>query len=119
MKKQKQLMFSPYYSYPRQLLGLLSFAFLMLSSQMYAQTYTYSYMPAMGSYTSTGSGTSSQPAINYNNGSLAGGTTSYTNGEIKATVYSHTSSTITFRVAKTSGYFRNGNSGKVFILDNF
>jgi RHS repeat-associated protein len=119
MKKQKQLMFSPYYSYPRQLLGLLSFAFLMLSSQMYAQTYTYSYMPAMGSYTSTGSGTSSQPAINYNNGSLAGGTTSYTNGEIKATVYSHTSSTITFRVAKTSGYFRNGNSGKVFILDNY
>ena len=73
----------------------------------------------MGSYTNTGSGTTDCPAINYNNECLAGGTTDYTNGQIKATVYSHTSSTITFRVAKTSGYFRNGNSGKIFILDNY
>ena len=91
----------------------------MLSHSLLSQTYTYSYVPAMGSYTSTGSGTSSYPAINYNNNSLAGGVTDYTNGQIKATVYSHNSSTITFRVAKSSGYFKSGNSGKVFILDNY
>ena len=91
----------------------------MMSGKAFAQTFTYSYMPAKGSYTSTGSGTSNHPSINYNNGYLAGGTTNYTNGQIKATVYSHTSSTITFKVAKTSGYFRSGNSGKIFILDNY
>ena len=98
---------------------LLICLMVTVAGQMYAATYTYSYMPAMGSYTDTGSGTSSHPAIDYNNGCLAGGTTSYTNGQIKATVYSHTSSTITFRVAKTSGYFKSGNTGKVFIIDNY
>ena len=97
----------------------LSLLLVMMSRNAVAQTYTYSYMPAKGSYTSTGSGTSNYPSINYNNGSLAGGTTNYTNGQIKATVYSHTSSTITFKVAKTSGYFRSGNSGKIFVLDNY
>lgn len=98
---------------------LLSLLIAMVSQSLYAQTYKYSYMPAMGSYTNTGSGMIDYPAINYNNPSLAGGTTSYKNGDIKSTVYSHTTSTITFRVAKTSGYFRNGNSGKIFILDNY
>ena len=97
----------------------ISLFFLMISYSVFAQTYTYSYMPAMGTYTSTGSGTSNQFSIDYKNGSLAGGTTNYANGQIKATVTSHTSSTITFRVAKESGYFRNGNSGKIFILDNY
>ena len=99
--------------------GLLSLLFAMVSTASLGQTYQYSYMPAMGSYTNTGSGTSTLPAINYNRGSLAGGTTSYTNGQIKSTVSSHTSSTITFKVAKVSGYFKNGNSGKVFVLDNY
>ena len=101
------------------LIVFLSLLAFVISANVLAQTYTYSYMPAMGTYTNTGSGTSNHPTINYNNGSLAGGTTDYTNGQIKATVYSHTSSTITFRVAKTSGYFRSGNSGKIFILDNY
>ena len=100
----------------RVLLMLFS---LLICNTIISQTYNYSYMPEMGSYTNTGSGTSSEPAINYSGGYLSGGLTEYTNGQIKATVYSHTSSTITFRVAKTSGYFKNGNSGKVFILDNY
>jgi len=97
---------------------VMSVLVLMLSHSLMAQTYTYSYMPSMGSYTSTGSGTSTEPAINYSNGTLAGGMASYTNGQIKATVYSHTSSTITLRVAKESGYFKSGNTGKVlqFVL---
>lgn len=99
--------------------AFISFFFLMISYSAFAQTYTYSYMPTMGTYTSTGSGTSNQFSIDYKNGSLAGGTTNYANGQIKATVTSHTSKTITFRVAKESGYFRNGNSGKIFILDNY
>lgn len=103
----------------KHLLVFWSLFLTMLSHSLFAQTYTYSYMPAMGSYTSTGSGTTNRPAIDYSNGSLAGGTTNYTNGQIKATVYSHSSSTITFRIAKTSGYFVNGNSGKLFILDNY
>ena len=98
---------------------LLTIALQFIWTVATAQTYSYSYMPAMGTYTSTGSGTSTHPAIDYYNGSLAGGTTSYTNGQIKATVISHNSSTITFRVAKESGYFKNGNSGKIFILDNY
>lgn len=99
---------------------LLLVAFLVLvSNPILSQTYNYAYMPEKGSYTNTGSGTSSEPAINYSNGTLAGGYAEYTCGQIKATVYSHTSSTITFRVAKTSGYFRSGNTGKIFILDNY
>ena len=101
------------------IVGLFSLLITMAPQSLSAQTYKYSYMPGMGSYTSTGSGTVSYPAMDYNNGSMAGGTTSYTNGQIKSTVYSHTTSTITFRVAKTSGYYKNGNSGKIFILDNY
>ena len=99
--------------------GLTLMLFLFMSVSLFGQTYNYAYMPTMGSYTDTGSGTGEYPAMDYKNGSMAGGTTTYTNGQIKATVYSHSSSTITFRIAKTSGYFRNGNSGKIFILDNY
>lgn len=97
---------------------LLSLFLAIITVPLMAE-YNYAYMPAMGSYTDTGSGTGEYPAMDYKNESMAGGTTSYTNGQIKATVYSHNSSTITFRIAKTSGYFKNGNSGKIFILDNY
>ena len=71
----------------------------------------------MNSYTSTGSGTTNAPAIDYNNESLAGGTVDYTNGQLKATLLSVSSTgTLNFRVAKNSGYFVNGNSGKLFII---
>lgn len=86
-----------------------------------AQTYTYSSIPSPGSFTSTGSGTSTHPAIKYSTGNLAGGNREYTNGQIKTTVYEPNSKsysgTITFYVYKESGYFKNGNSGKLFIFD--
>ncbi len=85
----------------------------------YASNYNYAYLPEMGTYTNTGSGTSSLPAIDYYNNSLAGGLTNYTNGKLKATILSHNNGTIKFLVSKTSGYFVNGNSGKIFILDYY
>lgn len=99
--------------------ALLTLFLLMQFNSFFAQTYNYSYMPEMGSYTNTGSGSINKPSIDYNNSSLAGGTEDYTNGQIKATVYSHNSTTISFRVAKTSGFYKSGNSGKIFILDNY
>ena len=98
---------------------LLLLAMALSSISLYASTYNYAYIPEIGTYTNTGSGTSSLPAIDYYNNSLAGGMTSYTNGKIKATISSHNNGTIKFYVSKTSGYFVNGNSGKIFVLDYY
>ena len=93
--------------------------FVILNAvQAYADEYNYSSVPAMNSYTDTGSGTTEAAAIDYKNESLAGGTTEYTNGQLKATLLSVSSTgTLKFRAAKVSGYFVNGNSGKIFIID--
>ncbi len=91
----------------------------LLATNLSAQEYNYAYMPKMGSYTSTGSGTDEFPAIDYRNERMAGGLEDYTLGQIKATVTRHTSSRITFNISKTSGYFRSGNSGKIFILESY
>ena len=98
---------------------LLSLWMTLLAFDLSAQEYNYAYMPKMGSYTSTGSGTDEYPAINYWNEWYAGGLEDYTLGQIKATVTKHTSTKITFNISKTSGYFRNGNSGKIFILESY
>ena len=82
-----------------------------------AGEYEYSSIPAIKEYTHTGSGSTEGPAIDYYNESLAGGTTYYTNGQLKATLYNINSGTLAFRVAKENGYFVNGNKGKVFIIE--
>lgn len=88
---------------------------------MMAQQYTYESTPAIKSFTSTGSGTTTGPKINYNGEYYAGGTDTYKNGELKATLYNYatTSSdylTLAFQLKKDNdGYFVNGNSGKIFV----
>ena len=90
----------------------------MVSGSMWAGTYEYSSIPAMNTYTNTGSGTTEGPALDYSNEYFAGGLTNYTNGQLKATLLSVGSSgTLNFRIAKVSGYFVNGNKGKIFIID--
>ena len=102
------------------LLGiLLSFCMILQVVNLSAQEYKYSYLPKMGSYTSTGTGTDEYPAIDYSRETLDGGMENYTLGQIKATVTRHTSTQITFNITKTSGYFRNGNSGKIFIQESY
>jgi RHS repeat-associated protein len=84
-----------------------------------AQTYTYS--PAMQTYTDCGSGTTTDWALNYSSCSLGEGSATYQNGQVHAAIWTRNSSTgtMTFRVAKCSGYFQNGNSGKVLIIDHY
>ena len=99
---------------------LALFLLITISTTLFAQTYTYSYLPQMGIYTDTGtSGTTSTLAVNYSTENLAGERTAYTNGQIKSTISSRDSSngTLTFTIKKKSGYFVKGNSGKVFVLD--
>ena len=98
---------------------LLSLWMSLIAANLSAQEYNYSYMPKMGSYTSTGSGTDEYPAIDYRNECLDGDMDTYTLGQIKATVTRHTSTRITFNISKSSGYFRNGNSGKIFIHESY
>ena len=79
------------------------------------QTYTYS--PTMNTYTTCGSGTSTLNTINYSGCYSDAGTTAYTNGNVQVAIISHNTSTgdMTFRIAKCSGSFTNGTSGKFFI----
>ncbi len=99
------------------ILGLL-FSAGGVNSAM-AQTYTYN--PPLQTYTSCGSGTSSHFAFDYSNCNNASGMTTYQEGHVRAALWSRNSSTgtLTFRVEKCNGYFVNGNSGKVLILDQF
>lgn len=107
-------------SYSERLRALFSLIVTTLPFlTLFASTYNYAHIPEMGTYTSTGSGTSSLPAIDYYYDCLAGGMTNYANGHIKATITSHGNGTIKFRISKTSGYFVNGNSGKIFVLDYY
>ncbi len=77
----------------------------------------------MGIYTDTGStGTSTAgPNFNYSNNTMSGGQTNYANGQIQATIVgrSTSSGTLTFAIKKVSGYFRNGNTGKIFIVSQY
>ena len=87
-------------------------------SSVKAQTYTFS--PALKTYTDCGSGTIEKEALNYSGCYLAGGTDTYQLGQVHAAAWSVTSwGTIYFRVQKCSGYFQNGNSGKVLIKNGW
>lgn len=96
---------------------------VMMTGNLMADSWTYSYTPQMGSYTSSGSKntTTTSIYINSSNDSHSSSPqTKYDNGIIKATVYGHTSSgVITFRVVKSDGstYFASGTSGKVYVYD--
>lgn len=101
---------------------LLTLILLMSASSLYADEYTYESNPPMKSFTSTGSGTTTGPAINYNSEYLSGGTDKYTNGQLKATLYNYTHSggdlVLAFQLKKDDdGYFKSGNSGKIFIVN--
>lgn len=106
----------------RLFLGLFLTA---LSQLMMAQKYTYEATPAIKSFTSTGSGTTTGPKINYNGEYYTGGNDTYKNGELKATLYNYatTSSdylTLAFQLKKDNdGYFVNGNSGKIFVWNEY
>lgn len=83
----------------------------------------YESVPDLKQFTSTGSGTTETWAIDYKNECLAGGTDVYKNGDLKATLYNFGSTTngelvLAFQLKKDNdGYFKEGNSGKVFALD--
>ena len=89
---------------------------------IFADGYTYESSPSMKSFTSTGTGTTDGPVFNYNSEYISDGTDKYTNGQLKATLYSYTHSgndlVLTFQLKKNDdGYFKNGNSGKIFIVE--
>ena len=87
-----------------------------------AGDYTYTSAPAKGDYTNSGySGTTTEGlTIDYYNETLAGGTTDYANGLLKvAYMDDNGSGRFTFRFAKESGYFVNGNTGKVFLFESY
>ena len=109
----------------RQSSSLLAFCKLlavclsfMSADTLCASDYVYAYMPTYQSYTTLGSGSIDKVKFNYNSESLAGGTEAYAYDKIVCGVFARnaTTGTITVRVKKGSGYFVNGNSGKVFIL---
>ena len=101
---------------------LMTVLMMMVTGQMLADSYNYVCVPDMGTYTSTGSGTTRGIYINNTNDSYSTTTlANYNNGVIKTTVYGHdtNSGNITFRVKKDDGstYFVSGTSGKVYIYD--
>ena len=94
---------------------------LLLSAVGKANAQTYTYNPPLKQYTDCGSGTCSMPALSYSGCYLSGGYETYRKDQVHAALWSRKSSTgtLTFRVAKCSGYFQNGNTGKVLILDDY
>ena len=108
------------YLHRKWVMRIILFILLLATvGKVNAQTYTYS--PAMQTYTDCGSGTTTDWALNYSSCSLGDGSATYQNGQVHAAIWSRNSSTgtMTFRVAKCSGYFQNGNSGKVLIIDHY
>lgn len=94
---------------------------LLLSAVGKANAQTYTYNPPLKQYTDCGSGTCSMPALSYSGCYMSGGYETYRKDQVHAALWSRKSSTgtLTFRVAKCSGYFQNGNTGKVLILDDY
>lgn len=107
----------------RRTINVMSLITLMV--MLFGQTLANEYVsvPDLKQFTSTGSGTTETWAIDYENECLAGGTTVYKNGDLKATLYNFGSTTsgelvLAFQLKKDNdGYFREGNSGKVFAID--
>ncbi len=84
---------------------------------MYALAGNYTYT-VKRYYAPPSSGTTDGPTIDYYNEILAGGTTAYTNGQLKVSFRGDDGNgNFTFRFSKQSGYFVNGNKGKVFVYD--
>lgn len=84
-----------------------------------AQSYTYN--SSLQTYTECGSGYYESWAMSYSNCWALGGTCMYEQGHVCVALWTRSSSTgtLSFRVAKCNGCFVNGNSGKVFIHDNY
>ena len=106
---------------PKQsrLRGTLVLLVAMMAGQLFADSWTYTYLPEMGTeWTSTGTGTTQSFLIDTNTQTVTNTLTNYTNGVIRATVWGHdTNGTITFRIKKDDGsqYFNANQSGYAYV----
>ena len=113
----KSMMLSRFPSLGNSALWAAFVLLLMLPTVQSFAAYEYSSVPAIGSYTYTGSGETEGPNINYSTGEI-NGSVIYTNGQFKVTLQSINSPFFIFHVAKESGYFTNGNRGRVFVVES-
>ena len=83
-----------------------------------AQSYSYTYTPSLGQYTSCNSGSRNYNKIG-SNCQLLSSTVNYDNDVVKVALYSHASNgRMKFRIKKCDdGYFQYNNSGKIFITN--
>ena len=107
----------------RRLRTVLTLMVAMVAGLVFADSYTYVCNPPNGTYTETGSNTTTTSSITINyssNTHSTSPTTNYTNGTIKATVYGHDSNgDITFRIIKAdnTSYFLKNTTGKVYVWE--
>jgi len=85
-------------------------------------SWDYTSDPPYPNYTSTGTGSTTASAIDYDNESLMPGTYSYKNGELVAGLKHWSVSNGVLRLPFTlkkdgGGYFREGNSFKIFVVE--
>ncbi len=99
--------------------AVLSLLVMMIAGQLLADSWEYTYVPAMGNeWTSTGSGVTQSFLIDTKTQTVTNTLTNYSNGVIKATVYGHNSNgTIVFRIKKDDGsqYFNANQSGYAYV----
>ena len=102
-----------------RLRAALTLLVAMITGQLLADSWTYTYQPEMGTgWTSTGTGTTQSFLIDTNTQTVTNTLTYYTNGIIRATVWGHeTNGTITFRIKKDDGsqYFNANQSGYAYV----
>lgn len=100
---------------------VLTLLVVMMAEQLIADSWTYTYIPEMGTgWTSTGTGVTRSFLIDTNTQTVTNTLTNYTNGVIKATVYGHNSNgTIVFRIKKDDGsqYFNANQSGDAYVFE--
>ena len=98
---------------------LLTLLVVMMAEQLIADSWTYTYIPEMGTeWTSTGTGVTQSYYIDTNTQTVTNTLTNYDNGIIRATVYGHNlNGTITFRIKKDDGsqYFNANQSGYAYV----
>lgn len=85
-------------------------------------SWDYTSDPPYPNYTSTGTGSTTASAIDYNNESLMPGTYTYKNGELVVGLKHWSVSNGVLRLPFTlkkdgGGYFKNGNSFKIFVVE--
>ncbi len=89
--------------------------FLGLLGMINVKAQTYEYDPPYRTYTDCGSGYVEKIGIDYYNCDLTYDWETFQLGQVHSALWSYNSGVIKIRVQKCSGYFRNGNSGKIII----